>query len=278
MRIGTSPAPTETVADQVAGSSPSTNDTRSRTAQATASAINAGSRGSRTEEPRPHCSISIERRGSASARCASTHRTQAVTPGTTNGPRPTASAPPWTRRWGTPERTAWSSRSRATTASPITSSTAGVAPAAVRSPESCSRRVAAPARSAGPSTATGAAARRSSTPGARDPWAPKTAATAGRSAAGRAGRRARRRRRAGHARGARPAPDGLPACRASAGRRGGAPRAAAGPRARRAPRPGAAGRCRPAGAGRRGVRRTARAAGWAGRGERGRLPRTCPAP
>ena len=94
------PAPTETVADQVAGSSPSTNETRSRTAKATASAISAGSRGSRIGGRRPHCSISSERRGSASARWASTHRTHAVTPGTTNGPRLTASAPPWTTRWG----------------------------------------------------------------------------------------------------------------------------------------------------------------------------------
>ena len=97
------PGPKRMPADQVAGTSSSTKLTRSLTAQPMTAVATAGSTGSGTPSARctaarAYCSTTKARRGSASPRWASTQRRQAVTPGTTNGPRRTTFSSSWTSR------------------------------------------------------------------------------------------------------------------------------------------------------------------------------------
>ena len=182
--------PTVTDADQVDGSSPSTNETRSRTASATPSASSAGSRGvgPPATVAGPHCSISMDRRGSRSARWASTQRRQAVSPGATNGPTVRPPGPGATTRWGRPARRTGSSRRRGSTSSEITSAAvASSGRAASPTPEAWSSRVARP-RSVGASTRIRASARAARRRGASSPNCAYAADTAPRSAASRRAR------------------------------------------------------------------------------------------
>ena len=86
--------PSTTVADQVAGGSPSAYATTSRTAQASGQRARAPGRPAAPGSRPATCSTTSARRGSCSPRWASTQRRQAVTPGTTNGP---TRAPPGRR-------------------------------------------------------------------------------------------------------------------------------------------------------------------------------------
>ena len=267
------------------GPRPSTNLITSRTAQASASASSVGSRGSTGPGAcRPHCSSTTARRGSCSARWASTHRRQAVSPGTTNGP--TVNPPPAgvTTACARPSRTNGSSASRGSgpgdtrSTMPASRSSVRLTPAArsrrwadCRTSGAASTRTPLPVRAVEHVLRTGPRLREDR--GGRGPvlaggqgpvergGIDQQPVLVQRLQAARGGRAVRRDRSAGR------------------GRRRTGPPAVAG----RAPRPGrspaAGGRSRPAGAGRRGVRRAARAAApaWPA-GRRGRAGRPCPAP